>query len=62
MSLKDTDKNRATVRAELQLLRTRLGEIAASLDTVDHDAARALHKARDSMHEAWQILRAAPRN
>ncbi len=58
--LDDTAENRAMVRKELQAIRQRLAEIAASLDAVDHDAARQLHIARDAIHDGWRILRQSP--
>lgn len=60
--LLDTVTNRQAIRTRLQLERQSLALVAAELDTIDHDAARHIHAARDALHEAWRILREAPRN
>ena len=62
MTMRDTFENRAELRKRLQAIREELGELAMELDTVDHDAAREIHSARNSLHDAWKILRELPRS
>lgn len=56
----DTEESRKAIRDRLQAIREELGSIAFQCDWIDHDAGRALHAARDDLHDAWSILRRDP--
>lgn len=56
----DNEETRKAIRNRLQAIREELGSIAMQCNWIDHDAARALHAARDDLHDAWSILRAHP--
>lgn len=44
-------------REALKLITRQLATIAASLDTVNHGAARAIHRGRDALHDAAALLK-----
>lgn len=53
---RDTEVRRKAIRARLQAIREEIASLAAEQDWIDRNAGRAMHAARDDLHNAWREL------